>query len=108
MKATGYIVIMISCSSKKEALKIKQVLLEEKKVACVNIIPKAQSFFWWEEKIDSAFESLILAKTRVSKFKQVVSLVKKVHSYKVPEIIALPIVDGNADYLKWIDKNLGT
>ncbi len=106
MKQTPYLLIMITCSSRREALKIKKVLLEQRKVACINIIPKVESFFWWEGKIDSAPEVLILAKTRSAVFKEIVALVKKIHKYEVPEIIALPIIGGNKDYLKWLNRCL--
>ncbi len=106
MKETTYVIVMITCSSRKEALKIKKVLLEERKVACINIIPKVESFFWWKGKIDSCSEVLMLAKTRRNVFKEIVTLAKKIHKYEVPEIIALPIVGGNKKYLKWISESL--
>ena len=102
-----YIIVLITCSSKKEATKIKDVLLTEKKAACINVFPpKVNSFFWWQGKIDSCSEVLLVVKTRRDVFKDVVSLVKKNHKYEVPEIIALPIINGNKDYLKWIDETV--
>ena len=101
-----YIIVMITCSSTREAGRIKKVLLEERKVACVNIIPAVDSFFWWKGKIDSCPEVLLLVKTKKSLFKEIVTLVKKIHKYEVPEIIALPIIDGNRDYLKWIGESV--
>ncbi len=106
MKNSDTIIVMITCFSKREALKIKKTLLKERKVACVNIIPKVDSFFWWKGKIDSAHEVLLLAKTKKNLFKKIVTLVKKIHKYEVPEIIALPIVEGNKDYLKWIGETV--
>lgn len=103
---TDSIVVMITCSSKREAGKIKKVLLEKRKVACVNIIPKVDSFFWWKGKIDSSLEVLLLAKTKKNMIKEIITLVKKIHSYEVPEIIALPIIGGNRDYLNWIEKEV--
>ena len=107
MKDADYITVMITCSSKREALKIKKVLLEQRCVACVNIISAVHSFFWWKGKIDSAIEVLLLAKTKSNMFKEIVTLVKKIHKYEVPEIIALPIIDGDKTYLKWIEKTVG-
>jgi len=101
-----YAVIMITCSSEQEAGKIKKALLEKRKVACVNIVSRVNSFFWWEGKIDSCPEVLLLAKTKIKAFKEIVKLVKKIHKYEVPEIIALPIVEGNKDYLNWIKKTV--
>jgi len=106
MKETAYTLVMITCSSRKEALKIKKVLLERRKVACINIIPKVESFFWWKDKIDSCPEVLLLAKTERSNLEKIVALVKKIHKYEVPEIIALPIIGGNKEYLKWINESL--
>jgi periplasmic divalent cation tolerance protein len=103
---TDNIVIMITCSSKREAGKIKKKLLEAKKVACVNIISGVDSFFWWKDKIDSCPEVLLLAKTKKNLLKKIILLVKKIHKYEVPEIIALPIIDGNRDYLDWIEKSV--
>ena len=106
MKKTAYVIVMITCSSGREALKIKTALLEGEKAACVNIIPKVDSFFWWKAKIDSAHEVMLLAKTKSDRLKGIVTLVKKIHKYEVPEIIALPITGGNNDYLKWISDSL--
>lgn len=102
MKNADDIVVMITCSSEEEAEKIKGELLGRKKVACVNVVTGVNSFFWWKNKIDSSHEILLLAKTKKRMFKEVVTLVKKVHKYEVPEIVGLPIVCGNEDYLKWI------
>ena len=66
-------------------------------------MPRVDSLFWWEGKLDSARESLLLVKTKASLFPEVVELVKRTHSYEVPEIIALPIVAGSEDYVKWLD-----
>lgn len=106
MEKRNNIVIIITCSSEKEARKIRKALLEKRKVACVNIIPKIESFFWWKGKIDSCPEVLLLAKTKKSLLKEIITLVKKIHSYEVPEIIALPISGGNKDYLNWIENTV--
>ena len=100
------IVVLITCSSGKEANKVKDILLKNKKAACINMAPKVDSYFWWEGKIDSCQEVLLFVKTRKNVFKEIVKLVKKVHKYTVPEIIALPIIDGNKDYLDWISDSV--
>ena len=102
----SYIVLFITTDSADEARQISQVLLEQKKAACVNIISNVDSLFWWEGKLDSARENLLVVKTKASLLPKVISLVKKVHSYDVPEIIALPIVGGNQDYLEWIGESV--
>jgi periplasmic divalent cation tolerance protein len=100
---TDRIIVLITAGSEEEAHKIAELLTNEKKAACVNIVPGMDSLFWWEGKIESARESLLLVKTKASLFPEVVELVKRTHSYEVPEIIALPIVTGSEDYLNWLD-----
>ena len=102
MKNADLAVILVTASSRAEAEKISAVLLGERKAACVNIIPGVSSRFWWQGKIDSADELLLVIKTRISAIQDIIALVKKNHSYAVPEIIALPVIDGSADYLSWI------
>ena len=100
MKETDKIVALITTSSEEEARKIAELLVNEKKAACVNIVPGVDSVFWWEDKLDSARESLLLVKTKASLFPEIVELAKRVHNYEVPEITALPIIAGREDYLK--------
>ena len=106
MEEPKYIVVFITTGSTEEAQHISRILLEQRKVACVNIIPKVDSLFWWEDKLDSAQENLLIAKTKASLLPEIINLVKKVHSYDVPEIIALPIVGGNQEYLEWIGESV--
>jgi periplasmic divalent cation tolerance protein len=103
MKKTDRIIILITAGSEEEAHRIAESLVKGKKAACVNIVPRVDSLFWWEGKLNSARESLLLVKTKASLFPEVVELVKRTHSYEVPEIIALPIVAGSEDYVKWLD-----
>ena len=97
-----YIVVFITAKDKAEAEKIGRHLVSEKLAACVNIVAGVQSIFWWENKIDQAGEVLLIVKSKKTFFKKIVAAVRAVHSYSVPEIIALPIVAGHVDYLKWI------
>lgn len=97
------VVIFITASSEEQARKIARLLLNQRKAACVNIVPKVESLYWWKGKLESAQETLLIVKTKASLVSDIVNTVKKAHSYEVPEIIALPIVDGNEDYLKWIE-----
>ncbi len=106
MKEFPYIILFITASNSQEAHKIAGALLEQRKAACVNIVPGVSSLFWWQDKLDSAQESLIIVKTKASVLNEVVRLVREIHSYDVPEIIALPIVGGNQDYLEWIGKEV--
>jgi periplasmic divalent cation tolerance protein len=104
LKGTDRMIVLITTGSEEEASKIARLLVKEKKAACVNIVPGVDSLFRWKGKIDSARESLLLVKTTASLLSEIVSLVKETHSYQVPEIIGLPIIGGNEDYLKWLDK----
>ena len=106
LKESKNIVILITAADTGEAQRISGVLLEEKKAACVNVISGVNSLFWWDGKLDSAQESLLVVKTKTSLLPEIINLVKREHGYDVPEIIALPIIGGNPDYLEWIDSSL--
>lgn len=106
MRRPSFIVILITCSTDKEAKKIANTLLTQKKAACVNILHRVNSLFWWQGKIDSANEVLLVVKTESHLFDYIVKLVKKIHSYDVPEIIALPVIGGNKEYLEWISESV--
>ena len=100
MRGQDKIVILITTGSEKEARSIADMLLDRRKAACINIIPRVDSLFWWQGKVDLAHESLMVIKTKVMLLAEIVELVKGVHSYQVPEIIALPIVDGSEKELE--------
>ncbi|MDH5174080.1 MAG: divalent-cation tolerance protein CutA [Elusimicrobiota bacterium] len=100
------IVIFITSGSEAEAKSLAQVLIEEKLAACVNILSGVESLYWWKGKIESSKEWMLVVKTRGEMAKKVIKRVKEVHSYEVPEVIALPIVQGNKDYLQWISDSL--
>jgi periplasmic divalent cation tolerance protein len=104
MTGADRVIVLISAGSEEEAHKIAKLLVNNKKAACVNIVPGVDSLFCWNGKIDSARENLLLVKTRASLLPEITSLVKQVHSYEVPEIIALPIIGGSEEYLQWLDK----
>jgi len=104
---TKCIIVFITVDSQETAQKIANKLLTERKVACANILPKVESHYWWQGKIESANELLLIVKTRAALLDELIALVKQIHPYTVPEIIALPIIGGNEDYLKWIDKETG-
>ncbi|MBI4186713.1 MAG: divalent-cation tolerance protein CutA [Chloroflexi bacterium] len=102
-----FAVLFITTAGEEEAQRISTILLERRKAACVNIMPAVGSHFWWQGALESARESLLIVKTKASLLDEVTRLVKETHSYDVPEIIALPIIGGNSDYLEWIDKEVG-
>ena len=94
---------MITTGNAEEAEKISKTLVKRRLAACVNILPEVSSRYWWQDKLETATESMLLVKTKQSLLPEIVKSVKKIHSYSVPEIIALPIVAGSQAYLDWID-----
>jgi periplasmic divalent cation tolerance protein len=98
-----YIVIFVTASNNKEAKKIAAALIKQKLAACVNIVDKVNSLFFWEGKAQKAKESLLIIKSKKEKLAKLIKVVKSLHSYTVPEIIAIPILAGDKPYLRWID-----
>ena len=101
------VVVFVTVGTQEEAQKIASALLEQRKAACVNIVPRVDSHFWWEGKLETDQEALMIIKTKASLVDELVGLVKEIHPYDVPEVIALPIIGGNQDYLEWIDREVG-
>ena len=100
-----YIVVLVTAKDEAQAHKIAEKLVAEKLAACANIVPGIQSIFHWKGKIDRAQEVLLILKSRRRHFPSIVQAVKSLHSYDVPEVIALPIVEGNKDYLNWLTES---
>lgn len=96
------IVVFVTAGSQEEGLKISRILVEERAVACVNLLLGIRSIFQWEGKVREEQEVLLVAKTVSESFDRVASLVCANHSYDVPEIIALPIQKGLPEYLSWV------
>jgi len=96
------IIVLITTPSLREARAIGRKLVEEKLAACANIIPQLESLFSWKGKIRRERESLMVLKTTEACFARIEKRVKSLHSYSVPEIIAVPILRGSKDYLRWI------
>jgi periplasmic divalent cation tolerance protein len=94
--------IFITCPNRKSAEKISESLLKKGLVACINIIPRIKSMYWWEGKIEKSFETLLLIKTKDELFNSVKEEVIKLHPYKVPEVICVRISKGYEKYLRWI------
>jgi periplasmic divalent cation tolerance protein len=101
-----HVIVMVTTASKKEAENIAQHLLKERLIACANITGPVSSLFHWADKIEKAEEYLFFMKTRKDLFAKLAETVKALHSYEVPEIIALPIVEGSEAYLGWLDSCL--
>ena len=100
-----FIMVMITASSKEEGEVISKALLEERLVACANALP-INSRYWWKGNIEEDDEIMLLCKTREELLDRIISRVRELHSYDVPEIIALPILGGSKDYLDWISNSI--
>ncbi|MBM4338836.1 MAG: divalent-cation tolerance protein CutA [Deltaproteobacteria bacterium] len=98
------IIVLVTCGSEEEALKIANALVEGQLAACVNLISPICSIYRWEGKIWDEKEWLLVIKTQKNKFDDLEKKVKSLHSYSVPEIIALPIIEGSSSYLKWLSE----
>ncbi len=97
-----YIVIYCTVPNKKEGRDIAKVLIKKKFAACVNIIDKLDSIFSWNGKMMEEREAMMIIKTKKDLFERVSHVIQEMHSYNVPEVIALPIVNADETYLKWI------
>jgi periplasmic divalent cation tolerance protein len=96
------LVVLITAANEEEGARLAKTLVEARLAACVSLVPQARSYFWWEGKIDEQSETIMIVKTRHQVLPQLIETVQKNHSYAVPEIIALPIIDGAANYLNWL------
>ena len=101
-----YLLVSITTSSPQEADRIAKALVQERLTACVNIVPAITSIYRWQGEVHRDREVLLIAKSRPELFESLAARVKEMHSYEVPEIIALPIAAGSKAYLKWIDESV--
>ncbi len=109
MSASGAneIVIFITAPGEEEAAGIARSLVESRLAACVNIVRNMRSLYVWQGNIEDDTEVLMIVKTQKKLFKALSKKVRELHSYDVPEIIALPIVDGSEEYLTWLRESTG-
>ncbi len=105
---TDKIVVLSTCGSEKEAEELAQVLVGERLAACVSVVPRVRSFYRWKGAVENAEEWLLLIKSSRASFDQLRKAIEKVHSYEVPEILALPVVDGSEAYLEWVAASLAS
>jgi len=94
--------VYVTCSGAAEARRIGRVLVEERLAACVNVLDGMASIYWWQGAVEEAAEAVLITKTRDDLVPALTKRVKALHSYDVPGIVALPIIQGNPDYLAWI------
>lgn len=103
---TDKIVVFSCCDSAKEAEKIARLLIDLKLAACVNVIPGVRSFYRWKDEIQDTAEWLLVIKSSRTNFEGLRAEIEKAHSYEVPEVIALQVVDGSKNYLNWLEGEL--
>jgi len=101
-----YIIVLMTTSNQKEAENIAHKLLEEQLIACANIVDCVSSLFYWKQKIERENETLVIMKSSEKLFKQLTQRIQELHSYEVPEILALPITAGSQSYLDWLKSTL--
>ncbi len=102
MAADDYASILVTCPDEEVAARIARTLVEEKLAACVNIVPQVRSIYRWKSELQDDREALCIIKTRRALYEAVRTRVEALHPYKVPEIMALPFVAGNSEYLAWL------
>ncbi len=103
----GEIVVFITASSPDEAEKIARALVDGHLIACANILSGVRSIFFWDGKTQDGQETLLICKTRQPLLDRVIEQVKTLHSYSVPEVIALPVAGGSPEYLSWLNETTG-
>jgi periplasmic divalent cation tolerance protein len=99
-------IVLSTAGSEDEARKIARNLIERKLAACVNIVPGIESVYHWQGKIESSREWLLLIKTTAARFADVQKIIRELHSYDLPECIAIGIDEGSAEYLNWIGESV--
>lgn len=103
---TDKIIVLTTCPSEEEAGRIARLLVEERLAACVQILPPMRSIYRWRGALEESEERLLVIKTRRGLFEDLSRRVRASHSYEVPELLAVPVVDGAEDYLAWMDAEL--
>lgn len=105
---TKYILIFITASSVQEAEMLATAVVKKKLAACGNILPDLRSVFWWQGNLKNEQEALLILKSRFALLSDIIRVVKSLHSYDEPEIIAIPILAGSESYLAWIEQETQT
>ncbi|KAI5089401.1 protein CutA-like precursor, partial [Silurus meridionalis] len=96
-------VLLINCPTEQTARDVARYIMEKRMAACVNILPRTSTMYYWKGEIQDSSEILLLVRTRTSMIPRLTDLIKTVHPYQTPEILSLPIQDGSLSYMKWID-----
>ena len=105
MKSEDYAVVVTTTETEEEAKRIAEAILNARLAACVQILP-IESIYRWEGKFEQAREYRLEIKTRFDRYAQIETLIRNLHSYEIPEILAIPVSGGSSSYLRWIDEEL--
>jgi len=100
--SSEFIVVLTTCDSQEAGERIASALVEERLAACVNVVPGVRSCFRWQGELRQEHECLVVVKSRAARFPELSQRIRELHSYDLPEIIALPVVGGSEDYLRWL------
>ena len=103
--AEDTLVVLSTFGSAEEARKIARVLVEERLAACANVLPGVESIYRWQGAVETAAEVLVMFKTNIDRYYRLEARLRELHSYEVPEIIALPVQVGSLPYLRWVDES---
>jgi periplasmic divalent cation tolerance protein len=107
MRNFVYAMVYITTSGREESEKIANILLEEKLAGCINIIPSIKSIYLWQGEIEADSESILIAKTKLERIDDIIKKVKEIHSYDIPCILAIPVIQGSMGYLEWLESEIG-
>jgi periplasmic divalent cation tolerance protein len=103
--AAGFAVVLVTAPDLKTARRLAKLALQARLIACANLVPKVESHYWWQGKIESGPEVLLVLKTRRSRLALLEKLILEKHPYETPEFLVLPLNAGNQGYLGWLAKN---
>lgn len=107
LSSMSHSLIYVTAPSEDVATQIASCLLEDKRIACANILPSMKSLYWWKGEIQKDTEVVLILKTVTSQFDSIAKKINKLHPYKCPCIVALPIDKGHSPFLQWIDQQVG-
>jgi periplasmic divalent cation tolerance protein len=103
--AAGFVVVLVTAPDLKTARQLAKVALQARLIACANLVPKIESHYWWQGKIESGAEVLLVLKTRHSRLVLLEKLILAEHPYDTPEFLVLPLQAGSGGYLDWLAEN---
>lgn len=103
---TNKIVVLSTCATAEDAEKLARELLDARLAACVSVIPQIRSFYRWQGKIENSSEFLLVVKSSRDLFEPLRARLEAAHPYELPEVLALPVIDGSPNYLSWLDTEL--